>query len=237
MNPYEQLDASKVAATLLRLRDRIRARFPDRHLVDVANELQRAVVGAQRAQQRPPGRRIFRLFCSLVAIAIATAAFVAMAIVTRDALHSARGTRSVEWLPIIESGVNDIAFAAVAIFFLVSIGQRLDRRAALAGLHKLRTLAHVIDMHQLTKDPERLLSAPTPTEASVALDLTGTDLGRYLDYCSELLSLVGKTAALYAQVSTDAVVLDTVAEIENLVNGLSRKIWQKIAVLHQSPTD
>ncbi len=53
----------------------------------------------------------------------------------------------------------------------------------------------------------------------------------YLDYCSELLSLVSKTAALCAEESRDSVVLETVSRIEQLTNGMSRKIWQKISVL------
>jgi hypothetical protein len=57
---------------------------------------------------------------------------------------------------------------------------------------------------------------------------------RYLDYCSEMLSLVGKIAALCAEESQDSVVLDTVSTVENLTTGMSRKIWQKISLL---PTD
>ena len=49
---------------------------------------------------------------------------------------------------------------------------------------------------------------------------------------SELLSLLSKTAALCGQDSTDALVLDTVSEIEILTLGMSRKIWQKISLLH-----
>ena len=54
---------------------------------------------------------------------------------------------------------------------------------------------------------------------------------RYLDYCSELLALVGKTAALCAEESRDDVVLDTVSTVETLCVGISRKIWQKISNL------
>ena len=57
------------------------------------------------------------------------------------------------------------------------------------------------------------------------------ELERYLDYCSEMLSLVGKTAALCAEESRDSLVLDTVSTIEQLTVGLSRKIWQKISNL------
>ena len=61
------------------------------------------------------------------------------------------------------------------------------------------------------------------------------DYALYLDYCSELLSLTSKAAALCAEESTDALVLDTVSEIENLTTGMSRKIWQKISLLREAP--
>jgi hypothetical protein len=106
----------------------------------------------------------------------------------------------------------------------------------LSALHELRSLAHIIDMHQLTKDPHRLSDFPdggSDTPSSPARTLTRFELGRYLDYCSEMLALLGKIAALYAQTTTDAVALGAVDEIEDLTSGLSHKIWQKIVILDQ----
>src|SRR3954464_13157159 len=40
--------------------------------------------------------------------------------------------------------------------FLWAFPERLERRTLLRMLHRLRSLAHVIDMHQLSKDPEQL---------------------------------------------------------------------------------
>jgi hypothetical protein len=230
---YLHLDAFVVAATTDSLRARIVARFPDRRLGHVAGEIRQSVDRAARAGHRPPLRRIVWLACSVLATIIVVATVAAILIVVSDAIDLADGRASFDWLPLLESAINDVAFAAIATFFLLTLSQRLDRHAILAELHRLRSLAHVIDMHQLTKDPERLLSQPEPTDASVPQTMSIAELGRYLDYCSELLSLVAKTSALYAQVSHDALVLDTVSEIENLTNGLSRKIWQKIALLHQ----
>jgi hypothetical protein len=65
--------------------------------------------------------------------------------------------------------------------------------------------------------PERVMSAP--------------DLGRYLDYCSELLALTSKIAALFVERFDDPVTLGAVNEIESLTAGLSRKVWQKISML------
>jgi hypothetical protein len=56
-------------------------------------------------------------------------------------------------------------------------------------------------------------------------------MANYLDYCSELLSLVSKTAAVYAERSTDPAVLATISDIENLTNGMARKIWQKLGLI------
>ena len=55
-------------------------------------------------------------------------------------------------------------------------------------------------------------------------------MSRYLDNCSDLLALISKISALYVQNFDDPVTLAAVNEIENLTNGLSRKIWQKIMI-------
>lgn len=229
---YNRLDARAVAATVESVRARIVARFPTRNLGNVATAVHVAALRAAGAGERPFHRRVARAVCGVLALAVVVGTAAAIVIVVRDAVDAAGGRASFDWLPVIESAVNDVAFAAIATFFLLTVSQRLDRRAIVRELHGLRSLAHVIDMHQLTKDPERVLSQPDPTDASVTDTLEGAELGRYLDYCSELLSLVAKTAALYSQESNDSLVLDTVSEIEGLTNGLSRKIWQKIALLH-----
>jgi hypothetical protein len=59
-------------------------------------------------------------------------------------------------------------------------------------------------------------------------------LGRYLDYCSELLALTGKIAAVYLNHFDDPVMVSSVNEVETLTTDLSRKIWQKIMILHSS---
>ena len=110
---------------------------------------------------------------------------------------------------------------------------RIKRRRALGAIHELRSIAHIVDMHQLTKDPERYLSRQPDTASSPVRDMNREQLGRYLDYCSELLSVAAKLAALYVQDFADPVVLEAVSEVETLTTGLSGKIWQKITLLDQ----
>jgi len=113
-------------------------------------------------------------------------------------------------------------FLGLAVLFLANVETRIKRRRALAALHELRSIAHIVDMHQLTKDPDQFLAQGT---------MTRFELSRYLDYCAELLSLTSKVAALYVQDSQDPVLLDAVNDVETLTTGLSRKIWQKIIII------
>ena len=103
---------------------------------------------------------------------------------------------------------------------------KLEKRAkALDMLHELRSLTHIVDMHQLTKDPALITSSPG--------GMSPAELGRYLDLCSDMLSLIGKVSALMVQHFNDDVVLSAVNEIETLTTGLSRKMWQKITILER----
>jgi hypothetical protein len=130
-----------------------------------------------------------------------------------------------------EAGINTMLLFGAAALFLATVEVRLKRRHALRLIHQLRSVAHVVDMHQLTKDPERLTVSPADAAAAGKRVTTGPDLARYLDYCSELLSLTSKLAALLVQDFDDGPVLSGVNEIETLTTGLSGKIWQKISLL------
>jgi hypothetical protein len=133
------------------------------------------------------------------------------------------------------SEVNDflgsLVFLGAAVLFLVTLETRWKRDAALEAVGELRALAHVIDMHQLTKDPEPILRAGPPTAHSPKRSMTPFELSRYFDYSSEMLAIVSKVGALYIQAFPDTVALEAVDDLEELCSGLSSKIWQKIMVL------
>jgi len=65
--------------------------------------------------------------------------------------------------------------------------------------------------------------------------MTGFELSRYLDYCSEMFSLIGKLAAVYTEHLDDPDIVAAVNEVEALTTGLSRKVWQKIMILQSDP--
>src|SRR5437879_8552760 len=131
----------------------------------------------------------------------------------------------------LEASISSVVFIGAAILFFVSWENRIKRRRALKAIHELRALAHIVDMHQLTKDPESYFAPAGKTASPAKRAMTPFELNRYLDYCSELLALISKIAALYVQDFQDPVLLDAVDDVEDLTAGFSRKIWQKITIL------
>lgn len=226
-----QLAADHVGATVAQLERRIFARFGERGLTKAARDLGHLVVFVESGagQSRDRLRRT-TLAARATGITIVAATLGALIFSLRSALVDGLEHTS-DWVPLVESVVNDLVFVAIAVVFLWAFPERLERRALLRLLHRLRSLAHVIDMHQLSKDPEQVSPTYTPTAQSVRHGLNADQLHHYLAYCSEMLSLTAKTAALCAEHSTDAVVLETISYIETLTTDLSNKIWQKISLL------
>ena len=222
---YRRLDAARIESTAVALARRVDERFPGSGLSKVAAELVGVVQEAQRrcAWVAEP-KLLLRVGLGLIVLALIS--IVAASLATIEI----RGGELTwpELVQVSEAGINDVVLLGLALLFLFSIEKRMKRKRALAGLHELRAMAHVIDMHQLTKDPERLTPQGPDTASSPKQVLTAFELTRYLDYCSEMLALIGKSAALYGQYLDDEVVLAAVTEIEGLTAGLSNKIWHKI---------
>src|SRR5206468_3129007 len=120
------------------------------HLGSVAAELS-GLVGEVTAQSSTDRRRnrVIGLACRVAAIAFVAAAITAIILAVRDALPTSGGIRGFQWLSVLESGIVDVVYASIAVYFLMSLPNRLTRRRLLALLHRLRSLAHVVDMHQL----------------------------------------------------------------------------------------
>ncbi|MDX1883827.1 hypothetical protein [Mycolicibacterium sp. 120270] len=226
-----QLAADVVGDTVAQLERRILARFGERGLTKASRDLGTLVtrVRDEAGQSRDRLRRM-TISARIASITIIAATLIALAFSLRSAVVDGLA-HTADWVPLVESVINDLVFAAIAVVFLWAFPERLERRSLLRLLHRLRSFAHVVDMHQLTKDPEQVSPNYTATTESVAHGLDADQLYHYLNYCSEMLSLTAKTAALCAEHSTDAVVLDTISTIETLTTELSNKIWQKISLL------
>lgn len=228
---YRRLAAPAVLFTAHRLQRRIQARFGDRGLTRVAADVGRSIAEVADATEASRARvRRLTLFARAASAVVILIGIAALVVALRDVIKESPD-QSYDWLPLVEATIQNIVFGGLAVLFVWALPQRLERQRLLSLLYRLRSLAHVIDMHQLTKDPERAQPGYTPTGESVDIELTADELHHYLAYCSELLSLVAKTAALCAEDTSDSVVLDTISTLERLTVDLSNKIWQKISLL------
>lgn len=139
-----------------------------------------------------------------------------------------------ELLQGIEAAINIIVFSGIAIFFL---GQRLERRVKQAEsidyLSSLRSVAHLVDLEQLTRDPQRLMTShgEAKTPSSPTLEYDSLLLNRFLSYCSEMLALISQLAAYHAENVNDRETIDAANDIERLTGQMAQKIWQKLTVL------
>ena len=223
---YRALNALKITKTIEELEARIVARFPGSGLATVCGDLtglSRQTADRIKSVARP------NWLLRLALAAVVLAAILALAFFISEAQVLKGSDQLSEVMQGLDAGMNLAVILGGAAFFISTLETRWKRGRALAALHELRSIIHVIDMHQLTKDPSMLGAARTST--SPDHDLTPFELMRYLDYCSEMLSLSAKLAALYAEKLSDAIVVDTVGDIERLTSSLSAKIWQKITMV------
>ena len=225
------LDESRILETLTRLRDRIQRRFPGSGLGRVTDDLvtiaqDTTTLVASLGRPNWPIRAAVWLTIGAVIVVLVTLAATLRMPSGINGLAGAVQTA--------ESLTNDLVFLGIAMYFLTSLEDRFKRKRALAALYRLRSIAHIVDMHQLTKDPEQIAEKAANEDISGDRALTQAELGRYLDYSSDLLSIIAKLAALHIQHFNDAVTLAAVNELEALCTGLSGKIWQKITLLDRT---
>ncbi|TGQ38692.1 MULTISPECIES: hypothetical protein [unclassified Mesorhizobium] len=227
---YRTLDPKLIIETAERLQERIAERFPEAGLRVVAAELvslSRGLAKAAKALEAP----IWWLRGVIIAAVVAGALMFLFVGTILPLERISKPDDAVQSVQGLEASLNMIILAVLGFLALVRSEERIKRKQVFRKLHGLRSLIHVIDMHQLTKDPGALSANFKPTTHSPARITNGAELARYLDYRSEMLSITGKIAALFAQSVNDHVVIDGVNDIENLASNLSRKIWQKITLI------
>jgi hypothetical protein len=214
---FDRLDGRQLATRLERLEADISASFPDRGLVKVTHRMVEVAREAENGVAEATRPNLGLRFLLVVLVGAIIAAPVALAGYAGFRLAPVNGmtVTFVDLLQAVDGLFNVVFLGLAGVVFVTTIEERIKRRRALSELHRIRSLTHVIDMHQLDKDPGKAPSA---------------ELRAYLGHCADLMSLAAKLAALYAQDTRDAVVIETVNDIETLANNLSRKIWQKIAL-------
>lgn len=226
--PYRKLDAGKITKTAALLHLRVVERFPDSSISKVAKEL--VSLSTDTGVETVELEKSIWWLRAIVGAIIVTGGFI-FAFVGTFLSFERITSEGFDLVQGIEATINTIVLAFLGFYTLTRLEERVKRRRVLRGLHTLRSVVHVIDMHQLTKDPTAAMGGLPPTKSSPKRVMSPAEHARYLDYCSEMLSILGKLAALYAQAVNDDVVVGAVNDIETLATNLSRKIWQKIVMI------
>jgi hypothetical protein len=231
-----RIDHDQVHSTIERLGKRIEARFPGSGLSSVCVQLL-AISERSRAttQWIEKPNTIVRVVVAVVVLLLLGLIVAA----TREIHLDMKNLTLNDLVQTVEAATNELALIGAAVYFLTRYEKTIKRHRILQSVNDLRCLVHLIDLHQLTKDPyvyryQGELKAnkstkkddPTPERL-----LSPLELNRYLDYCTEMLSLTTKVAFLYIQNFDDEICTETINDLEALSGGMSQKIWQKINAL------
>src|SRR3989338_930014 len=178
---YAELRSQEIIQTSDGVLEAIAERFPCSGLSGIAREIH------ERAGQMDAGiaaimrpRKTIRVLSAMLTALLVLLALVLLSLFFRMILYNLHE----EFLQAIDAVISAIVLLGGGLFFVVSAERRQRGKDSLRQLHTLRALAHVIDMHQLKKDP---LISRRPAER----------VPEYLDYCSDLLNIIGKMAAYY----------------------------------------
>jgi len=150
-----RLDAGAVVATVGRLRSRIDERFPGSGLAALCRELER-IAGQTRERAAWIARPILALRAGVALLLLLIAAGLAGTVAS--VRKPKEPLEAFQFVQVLESGINDVVLVAAGAFFLLTLETRIKRRRALGAIRELRAVAHIIDMHQLTKDPEWIVT-------------------------------------------------------------------------------
>jgi hypothetical protein len=221
---YRSLNAELIVKTCRETHGRVVERFAGSGLSKVAGEL--LTVSEQAAGLSNWLARPHWPLRILAGIGIGAILTIIASVIIHVKVQFSFGSIA-DLLQSLDAAINEVVFIGVAVFFFMTLETRLKRHRVLKAIHVLRSIAHIIDMHQLTKDPERITGMAAE---GAKRPQNPAELIRYLDNCGDLLALISKVAALYVQHFDDPVTLAAVNEIEILTNGLARKIWQKIMI-------
>ncbi|HMN36879.1 MAG TPA: hypothetical protein PKD49_04090 [Hyphomicrobium sp.] len=229
---YRRLDPDQIVKTLVILGERVQARFPKSGLSKVCAEL----IEVSRETEKRVNATARPNFVLRLAILAVLAGGVFMLSKIGSIIELKRESENLSGiLQGIDSAFNIVLLMGGGMLYLSSLEARWKRHQVMRNLHELRSIVHVIDMHQLPKDPssDRPATVATGGPGHEQRVMSQFELARYLDYCSELMSITGKVAALYAQSTQDPIVVDAASDIGQITASLSNKIWQKITLVQE----
>jgi hypothetical protein len=154
--------ANEIQKTIERLHLRIRERFAQSNLANVCQRLHEISMETDQtvAWISQPN---YLLRCSTGVLLVA-AGLVIVRFFSQWHLQ-ADGINLSDFVQMIDSALDSLVLLGAGIVFLVTLENRRKRGRVIHAVNRLRCIAHIVDMHQLTKDPDSMADAVVATEA------------------------------------------------------------------------
>ncbi len=217
---YDEIRSSEIISTIEQITLTIKRQFPDSGLSKISAAMEESAKKMDQNIALTLRPRIWLRAISVILTILLIICAGILLILFVQMIHNELTQRFAieEFMQGIEAFISALVLIGGGLYFVVTSENKIRRKEALVQLNTLRAYAHVIDLHQLKKDPT--ISGRTKLDKK--------KVAEYLDYCSDLMSILGKMAAYYDMHIDDSIVRESAADVENLTTGLSRKIWQKI---------
>ena len=147
---YRALDPGKLKGSIDKIAAQVGAAFPDSGLAGLAKDMtlvtRETIVLADEI--RKPMWLVRVMASVLILLALVWPLILAPFLDFKETF-----TSLAEFLEATDAGLHMILVIGAGVIFLVSVENRIKRNRALDSLSTLRSIAHIIDMHQITKDP------------------------------------------------------------------------------------
>ena len=239
LNHSTSLQAEKIEKAIDDLEQGIKEMLPGRKIVDICQDLKEVIGEAKKKSSRKSSqsftrKKFLKLFFIATLILLATFFITLGLSYFLKAISTSLG-RSIgleEGLQLTDTAITLLLPSIAYIFYRLKDNIKTYRSAVLQDLHKLRMLSHIIDVKQLNKTPDWLDWKEKQKKHERILNRS--EKAFYLEFCSQMQSLIGKIAVLYIRDVNDPALITAVNEIETLTTGLSRKTWQKLMLMQNN---
>ena len=232
------LQAEKIEKAISELEQGIHEILPGRKIGDVCHELREVAREAHTKSLRNKSssftrNKLLKLFLIAALILIVTSLITfGLSYFLREILTSlGRNIGIEEGLQMTDTAITLLLPSIAYIFYRLKDNIKTYRTEVLNDLHKLRMLSHIIDVKQLNKTPDWIDWKEEKNKHDRKLN--ARQIAFYLEFCSQMQSLIGKIAVLYIRDVNDPALITAVNEIETLTTGLSRKTWQKLMLMQK----
>ena len=169
---YFQLDDKRILETATILHQRIEERFPGSSLSKAAAEIERSVraTSGRIEELKQPYWPLRATSGTLLVLTVLSLLYGFLGAIDWS---SVKGSLTfADFVGLLEPSIGSSVFIGAFFVFVISIEQRWKHQRVLEAIGELRSLIHVVDMHQLTKDPERARRHGPDTPSSPVRKMT-----------------------------------------------------------------